>query len=153
MGLAYDLFGTGRTALKVSLGRYSTQLITAASNPARNVAASATRTWDDNTFPVGDPRRGNYVPDCVLGTSVPGANGECGAMSDLNFRDRKFSVRATRLTRSTGFNRQDRNWQGSPSRCSMNCGQGSGWEPRSVSERGMAGLFVTDHPSSRPDIL
>ena len=114
MGLAYDLFGTGRTALKVSLGRYSSQLITAASNPARNVAASATRTWDDNTFPVGDPRRGNYVPDCVLGTSVPGANGECGAMSDLNFGKEILGTRYA-ADALEGFNRQDRNWQGSAS--------------------------------------
>ncbi len=112
VGAAYDLFGNGKTAVKASLGRYSTQLITAATNPARTLATSATRTWDDNTFPVGDPRRGNYVPDCVLGTSVPGANGECGALSDLNFGK---PIPGTRYASDAleGFNRQDRNWQAS----------------------------------------
>ena len=36
-----------------------------------------------NLFPVGDPRRGNYVPDCDL--LNPLANDECGIMSNTSF--------------------------------------------------------------------
>ena len=38
---------------------------------------NATRTWDD--------RNHNYIPDCDLSNKTPGANGECGALSDPNF--------------------------------------------------------------------
>src|SRR5439155_86514 len=78
LGLAYNLFGNGKTALKAGLGRYVPYVVDAANIPASNQAASATRTWNDTFFPVGDPRRGNYVPDCVLGPEVPVSNGECG---------------------------------------------------------------------------
>jgi len=43
----------------------------------------ATRTWNDTFFPVGDPRRGNFSPDCNL--LLPAGNGECGAANPSNF--------------------------------------------------------------------
>lgn len=111
IGAAYDLFGTGRTAVKAFLGRYvigtSGNSNQALNNPISNQANSATRTWND--------ANGNYVPDCVLGPSVPGANGECGGLSDLAFGQ----VRAAGTTRFaddvlSGFNgSQGYNWQGS----------------------------------------
>ena len=114
VGAAYDLFGTGRTGLKVFLGRYAIGTLgngnITLNNPATNQAVSATRTWDDVN--------GNYVPDCVLDASVPGLNDECGALSDLSFG----LVRAAGNTRFTdqtlggGFNdSQGYNWQGSAS--------------------------------------
>src|SRR5881296_922247 len=113
LGLAYNLFGNGKTALKAGLGRYVPYVVDAANIPASNQAASATRTWDDNTFPVGDPRRGNYVPDCVLGPEVPGANGECGALSDQTFGQVRAGNTRVADDAQRGFNKQFHNWQSS----------------------------------------
>jgi carboxypeptidase family protein len=115
LGASYDLFGDGKTALKVFLGRFVPYTVAASSNPAANQAASATRTWDDFTFPVGDPRRGNYVPDCVLGPSFPDANGECGALSDRTFGQVRAGNTRFADDALTGFNKQFYNWQGSVS--------------------------------------
>ena len=57
---AYDLFGTGRTALKASASRGVEQdsiRYAAANNPAATVITSTQRVWNDN---------GNFVPDCDL---------------------------------------------------------------------------------------
>ena len=78
LGAAYDLFGDGRTALKVSIGRYVAKTGTAvagANNPVTTSVNSITRTWNDADS--------DYVPDCDLSSRV--ANGECGPMSDANF--------------------------------------------------------------------
>ena len=86
IGGAYDLFGSGRTALKVAIGRYvskSAITVPQANNPVTTSINSVTRTWNDSFYPVGDPRRGNYIPDCDLANR--GVNGECGAMANPNF--------------------------------------------------------------------
>ena len=59
---AYDLFGNGRTALKVSLGRYVAKNSAApspdANNPLTTSVNQVNRTWNDTN--------GNYIPDCDL---------------------------------------------------------------------------------------
>jgi hypothetical protein len=80
LGAAYDLFGNGRTAVKAALGRYvggESYTIARNVNPLQSTVNMATRVWRDDVFPVGDPRRGNFVPDCDL-TNIA-ANGECQA--------------------------------------------------------------------------
>ena len=77
LGASYDLFGNGKTAVKASLGKYMLTLFTVG-NPA-GVSTTTTRNWDDFLFPVGDPRRGNFNPDCDM--LVSAANGECSAYS------------------------------------------------------------------------
>jgi hypothetical protein len=93
MGAAYDLFGNGRTAVKVNIGKYLTALTASNSdldlNPLIRAALQTTRTWNDLFYPVGDPRRGNYVPDCDL-RSVD-ANAECGQMANRNFGQEIFT--------------------------------------------------------------
>ena len=78
LGISYDLFGDARTALKVSAGRYvglQTVQLASGNNPIRTSVTSANREWND----VNE----NFVPDCDF--SIPGANGECGGLSNLNF--------------------------------------------------------------------
>ena len=75
LGASYDLFGNGRTAIKASLGKYMLTLFTTG-NPA-GVSTTTTRNWNDLMYPVGDPRRGNFNPDCDQLNSA--ANGECSA--------------------------------------------------------------------------
>ncbi len=86
VGAWYDLFGNGRTALRMSLGRYvfpETTVLTAAVNPIITSVNSVSRTWNDSTYPAGDTRRGNLLPDCDL--QNPALNGECGPFLNSNF--------------------------------------------------------------------
>jgi hypothetical protein len=90
-GLAYDLFGNGRTAIKINTGKYleaaSALGIYSASNPVTRISTAASRTWTDN---------GNYVPDCDLLNSAAqdlraGGGDFCAALGDLNFGKPVFS--------------------------------------------------------------
>ena len=104
VGLAYDLFGTGQTALKVSLGRYPVQTETASYNPAKDMVRKTHRGWND--------ANGNFVPDCDL--TNPKANGECGRWSNLKFGQVKGALQWADDANS-GFNTQAHHWEGSVS--------------------------------------
>ena len=97
IGLAYDVFGDGKTSLKVNLGKYlepasnsSNYIIT---NPISRVAGglgqpALTRTWTD--------ANGNFVPDCdLLNTAAQdlraGGGDLCGTLSNTNFGKPVFS--------------------------------------------------------------
>jgi len=107
LGAAYDLSGNGRTALKVSIGRYPIRNVGAAVDipSTQQVATSTSRTWTDSNL--------NYIPDCNLRSAL--ANGECGQWDDLTFGQiRTPSTRRADDARE-GFNDQNYNWQGSVS--------------------------------------
>jgi hypothetical protein len=85
MGAAYDLFGNGKTALKMSLGKYLTAAtadgIYSSNSPAiqfvRTVGGANGRAWTD--------ANGNYVVDCNLlsadAQDLRAAGGDvCGAL-------------------------------------------------------------------------
>jgi hypothetical protein len=112
VGFAYDLFGTSKTAVKASVGRYvqgtGVIQITEPNNPQNLAVLSTDRTWNDNFYPVGDPRRGNYVPDCDLRNFD--ANGECAVINNSRFG----TVNATRRYAPDvleGFNVRPYIWQ------------------------------------------
>ena len=94
VGLAYDLFGNGKTAIRFNIGKYL-EAITASNNdldmnPITRMVVNSTRNWTDGrtsitgapALPEGDPRRGNMVPDCDLNNAA--ANGECAALDNQN---------------------------------------------------------------------
>lgn len=76
MGAAYDLFGAGKTALKVSLNKYLTgKQVDGLGNPVANLVLETTRAWTDAD--------GDFFPDCDL--IDPLINGECRQMANPNF--------------------------------------------------------------------
>ena len=80
LGLAYDLFGDGRTAVRASLNRYMGAfglqgVFGDGSNPILRISNNVTRPWADADR--------DYFPDCDL--KSPASNGECGPMSDQAF--------------------------------------------------------------------
>jgi hypothetical protein len=78
LGVVWDVFGNGKTAVKANVGRYVISMgvgVAEYNNPALTAVVATTRTWIDGN--------GNFVPDCNL-TNLS-ANGECGAVSNRLF--------------------------------------------------------------------
>jgi hypothetical protein len=104
LGAAYDLFGNGRTAIKVSLGRYvtptnSTEAYAGGQNPVNRVVTMTNRSWTDSNR--------NFVPDCNL--LNPALNGECGPFSNQNFGKEVFATTYD-PDLLTGWNKREYSW-------------------------------------------
>jgi hypothetical protein len=107
-GLAYDVFGDGKTALKVSGGKYligtylrdGSRDLTGSLSPVLRLVTSTTRSWNDANR--------NYVPDCDLLAKV--ANGECGALANPNFGSTQGATSVDPDV-ITGWNKRQYNWQ------------------------------------------
>ena len=105
IGAAFDLFGTGRTAVKFSLGRYVAIISNQDVNfrnqaPVLQMVTNTTRNWTDANM--------NYVPDCDLRNL--NANGECEAVANRNFGlTAPGTTYADNVTH--GFGNRPYNWQ------------------------------------------
>ena len=73
VGVTYDLFGNGKTALKGAWGKYMSAADPTQGNPITNLSYISRRSWNPS-LPFGDPNY--YVPQCDLNNQA--ANGDCG---------------------------------------------------------------------------
>jgi hypothetical protein len=105
LSAVYDLFGNGKTAVKVSLNKYMIGFGLQGdfgnnANPINRSAINVTRSWNDANR--------DYVPQCDL--TNPAANGECSAMSDQNFGRPTLSTNYDRDT-LVGWGKRGYNWE------------------------------------------
>jgi hypothetical protein len=93
-GVAWDLFGDGKTAVKINAGRYLQNAVAdnlySGTNPLGDIPVSVTRTWTD--------ANNNFSPDCnLVNLGVqdlrPSGGDFCGQVSDLNFGTANLSTR------------------------------------------------------------
>jgi hypothetical protein len=88
-GVAWDLFGTGKTSLKVNVGRYlqaaQNGLAYGALRPTGRLSTTTNRTWTD--------RDADFVVDCDLmnPASQSAAVDFCGATDNVNFGKNVFT--------------------------------------------------------------
>src|SRR5215510_11783704 len=96
LGIAYDVFGNGKTAVKAFLGRYvnfEAFGITTANNPSSLLVLSATRTWND--------ANADYVPQ----------ESELGPLSDTAFGQVRQATTRYADDVVRGFGVRPYNWQ------------------------------------------
>jgi hypothetical protein len=105
-GMSYDVFGDGRTAVKVSMNKYLVALgvggfpSTASTNAADNLVVNTTRAWTDADR--------DFVPDCDL--ISPLANGECAAMDNRAFGGTRAGTTFD-PDLMTGWGKRQHNWE------------------------------------------
>ena len=93
IGVAYDVFGNGKTSVKVNVGKYlaaadGSSITGALTNPLSRIATSVNRTWTDGNK--------NFKPDCDLSNPLvqdfrTSGGDLCGQINNLNFAKPIFS--------------------------------------------------------------
>lgn len=104
VGVAYNLFGNGKTAVKASLSRYviaDKVDFTTLNNPFNTSVNTVTRTWTD--------LNNDFVPNCDF--SNPAIQPECG-VGNVNFGKVLIRTRYEDAVRE-GFGSRGYNWEGS----------------------------------------
>jgi carboxypeptidase family protein len=108
-GLAYDVFGDGTTAVKVSMNKYlrgtaigtgDLTVVTTEIAPAARLVVNTTRSWRDTD--------GDFVADCDLTSAA--ANGECGAMANPDFGSTRAATNVD-PDLLKGWGKRPYNWQ------------------------------------------
>jgi carboxypeptidase family protein len=106
-GLAFDVFGNGKTAVKVGLNKYMKAMGIQAGytngviDPVNGSANTVARSWRPTGTPATNPNY--YVPQCNLVNDF--ANGDCGTVSDTNFGGPTRSTISAPATREGWGNR------------------------------------------------
>jgi hypothetical protein len=106
VGLAWDIFGNGKTALKVNAGRYMDPASNLSgnysiSNPIARIATTTNRTWVD--------ANGDFTPQCNF--TNPAANGECGGMASPTFGTSTRTTAAIDPNLINGWGIRQNDWQ------------------------------------------
>jgi len=108
-GFTYDVFGDGKTAVKLSANKYllgqTLNALGTNPNPVNALVTSATRTWNDRG---GLGINGDYVPQCDFLNVA--ANGECGPLS-TNFFGTTQAQDLFDKDLTTGWNHRQANWE------------------------------------------
>ena len=107
MGLAYDVFGNGRTAVKFNLGHYLDSATNdseyTSNSPAARIVRTAMRNWQD--------ANNNKVVDCNIMNFA--ANGECAAVTGDSVNFGAISGTVTQVNQETlrGWGVRQSDWQ------------------------------------------
>src|SRR5262245_61480626 len=111
-GVAYDLFGNGKTALKVNFGKYleptSNNNNYILSNPITRIATTTSRSWTDSN--------NNFSPDCDLrnpaAQNLSASGGDiCGAMNAQTFGTTAQTTANIDPKILTGWGVRSNDWQ------------------------------------------
>src|SRR5688500_7615995 len=151
-GVAYDVFGTGRTAVKFNMGHYldaaTNDSAYTRNNPANRTVSTYSRAWTDAD--------GDKVVDCNLlnlGLQNPasGSVDTCAALTgnDLNFGGASGNVTEVNPATLTGWGVRENDWQWGLTlqqevlpRVSVEVGYARRW---------FQGVTVTDNLARTPD--
>jgi hypothetical protein len=114
-GVALDVFGNGKTAVKINVGKYMDPASNlngnySISNPIARIATTAARTWTDNgTGGPGTPGYGDFIPQCDLTRND--ANGECAATTATTFGTDQRTTAGIDPGLLVGWGVRPRDWQ------------------------------------------
>jgi len=111
LAASYDLFGDGRTAVKVNIGRFAgadIYTMARANNPVTRAILNASRTWTDSN--------GNFTPDCNLVSPIAqdlsASGGDvCGAIGNRNFGLNNPNAAIYDPSVLLGYGARPYNWQ------------------------------------------
>jgi hypothetical protein len=144
-GVAYDVFGNGKTAVKFNMGHYldaaTNDSAYTRNNPANRIVSTYTRNWTDSD--------NDKVVDCNL--LILTANGECVALTGNNLNFGNVGSGLTQVNADTlhGWGVRENDWQWGVTvqqevmpRVSVEAGYARRW---------FKGVTVTDNLNRRPD--